>query len=177
MAVRRVTQIGEEVLLRKARRVQQFDAELHTLLDDMRETMNKADGVGLAAPQVDISQRVIVVELPNDKEEYGDQAGQFFEAVNPEIIRHSREAVEGVEGCLSIPGYVGNVERYVSVIVRAQDRHGVETRIKAQDWLARVFQHEIDHLDGILFIDRTEEIWRTGEEPTDSAGEEETAAV
>jgi len=80
--------------------------------------------------------------------------------INPEIIRTSDEMVEGYEACLSIPGYYGNVSRHSAVTVRGHDRHGKQIRIKARDWLARVFQHEIDHLDGILFIDRASEIWR-----------------
>lgn len=168
MAVRPIVTLGNEVLRKKARRVQTFDKKLHRLIDDMVETMLEAPGIGLAAPQVGVSQRVIVVRLPDDEEsrkEYGDQAGVLYEVVNPEIIKASRETVDGVEACLSIPGYFGTVTRAVAVTVRGQDRHGKEIRIKARDWLARVFQHEIDHLDGILYIDRASEVWKAGEEP------------
>ncbi len=131
----------------------------------MLETMHESDGVGLAAPQVGVSERVIVIHLPDNEDQYGPMAGQLFEVVNPEIVKESRETVEGIEGCLSIPGYVGNVERSTAVTVRAQDRNGKEFRVKAQDWLARVFLHEIDHLYGVLYIDRTDQIWEVGKEP------------
>jgi peptide deformylase len=135
----------------------------------MVDTMLDAPGVGLAAPQIAVSQRIIVVRLPDDeesREEYGDQAGVLYDVVNPEIIKSSREVVEGVEACLSIPGYLGRVDRHESVLVRGQDRYGKEIRIKARDWLARVFQHEIDHLDGILYIDKAIEVWRAGDMPS-----------
>jgi peptide deformylase len=166
--VRPIVYVGEPVLRQKARRVRDFDGKLHALLDDMRETLLAAPGVGLAAPQVGVSQRVIVVRLPDDEEsveEYGEQAGVWYEVVNPEIIRSSREKVNGVEACLSIPGYFGRVERHVEIVVRGQDRNGKELRIRARDWLARVFQHEIDHLDGILYIDRASEVWEVRGQP------------
>ncbi len=168
MAVRQIITPNNPVLRQKARRVRTFDSGLHTLLDDMVETLHHAAGVGLAAPQVEVSQRVIIVRLPDDpdsREEFGEQAGVLYEVVNPEIIRASRERVDGIEACLSIPGYYGRVERHESVIVKGLDRQGQEVRIRARDWLARVFQHEIDHLDGILYIDRASEIWKAGEEP------------
>ncbi|MBN1120180.1 MAG: peptide deformylase [Anaerolineae bacterium] len=165
MTVREVVLVGNDILREKARRVRDFDQNLHELLDDMLETMHEYGGVGLAAPQVGVSERVIVIQLPDNEEDYGPMAGQLFEVVNPEVVKEARETVEGVEGCLSIPGYVGNVERSTAVIVRAQDRDGTEYRVKAYDWLARVFLHEIDHLHGILYIDRTEQIWEVGKEP------------
>lgn len=168
MSIRNIVILGETVLRQKAQKVRDFDGKLNQMLDDMRETLLSAPGVGLAAPQIGASQRVIVVRLPDDEqavEEYGKQAGVWYEVVNPEITRPSREMVDGVEGCLSIPGYAGRVERHVSVSVRGQDRHGKEIRIKARDWLARVFQHEIDHLDGVLYIDRATEVWKVGEAP------------
>ncbi|MCD6291616.1 MAG: peptide deformylase, partial [Anaerolineae bacterium] len=122
-------------------------------IDDMIETMRAAPGVGLAAPQVAVSQRVIVVEVPKDEED--PEAGTLlFEMVNPEIVKTNRMIVEGEEGCLSIPGYVGEVPRHTMIVVRGQDRFGRPVRVRAYDFLARVFQHEIDHLDGVLFIDR-----------------------
>lgn len=166
MALRPIIKIGADVLRTKARRVQDFDTNLHDLLDDMLETMLDGHGVGLAAPQVDVSQQVIIVRLPDDetsKELFGNQAGVLYEAVNPKIIRDSRQMVDGVEGCLSIPGYQGTVSRHESVVVRAQDRSGDDIRIKAYGWLARVFQHEIDHLHGVLFIDKAKEVWQIGE--------------
>lgn len=166
MAIRKIIYLDNPLLRLKARRVREFDSRLHELLDDMAETMLNAPGVGLAAPQVAVPERVIVVRLPDDeesREEYGDQAGVLYEVINPEIIKSSREMVDGVEACLSIPGYFGKVDRHQSVTVRGQDRHGKEIRIKAFDWLARVFQHEIDHLDGVLYIDRASEVWKAGE--------------
>jgi peptide deformylase len=164
MPVREIITPQNPVLRKKAHKVTKFDdPKLQALIDDMVETLMDAPGVGLAAPQVAASQRVIVVRLPDDeqsREEYGDDAGILYEVVNPEIIRVSREMVDGVEACLSIPGYFGRVSRHEAVTVRGQDRQGKMIRIKARDWLARVFQHEIDHLDGILFIDRASDIWR-----------------
>jgi peptide deformylase len=168
MSVRRIILPDNPILRQKARRVKEFDKNLHRLIDDMVDTMLDAPGVGLAAPQIAVSQRIIVVRLPDDeesREEYGDQAGVLYDVVNPEIIKSSREVVEGVEACLSIPGYLGRVDRHESVLVRGQDRYGKEIRIKARDWLARVFQHEIDHLDGILYIDKAIEVWRAGDMP------------
>jgi len=186
MAIRKIIFPDNPVLRQKARRVVEFDKKLHTLIDDMTETMLDAPGVGLAAPQVEIGQRVIVVRLPDDEEAreiHGDQAGVLYEVVNPEIIKRSREMVDGVEACLSIPGYFGRVDRHVAVTVRGQDRHGKPIRIKAYDWLARVFQHEIDHLDGVLYIDIATEVWKQDEVPPsmqekeagETASEEEPA--
>ena len=163
MAIRQIIQPDNPVLRKKATRVTSFDSKFQTLIDDMVETMLDAPGVGLAAPQLAVSQRLIVVRLPDDeesKEEYGDQAGVLYAVANPEIIKHSKEMVEGVEACLSIPGYQGKVDRYESVVVTGQDRQGKPIRIKAKDWLARVFQHEIDHLDGRLYIDIASDVWK-----------------
>lgn len=168
MTIRKVVYTDNPILRQKAKKVRDFDLTLHQLIDDMAETMIAAPGVGLAAPQVDVGQRVIVVRLPDDEEsveEFGPEAGKLYEVVNPEIIRTSREMVDGIEACLSIPGFFGRVDRHVSVVVRGQDRSGKEFRIKARDWLARVFQHEIDHLDGILYTDRASEVWAAGEVP------------
>ncbi len=177
MAERKIVYIGDDVLRKKARRVRDFDDALNTLIDDMVETLAGAQGVGLAAPQIGVSQRVIVIHLPDDEESYGEQAGSSYEVVNPEIVKSSRETVEDVEACLSIPGYFGTVERSTMVVVRGQDRQGKEMRVKAYDWLARVFQHEIDHLDGVLYIDRSDEVWKVGErEAEEEAGEATPAA-
>lgn len=154
MAVREITLIGEPVLRKPTRKVKKFDRQLHQLIDDMVETMRAAPGIGLAAPQVGISERVIVVELPEDEED--PQSGQLFEFLNPEIVWRNDEEVEGEEGCLSIPSIVGDVWRATKVTVKGQDRHGKPQKLEARDWLARVFQHEIDHLDGILFVDLVE---------------------
>ncbi len=164
MAVREIITPKNPILRQKARKVTKFDdPKLHKLIDDMVETMLDAPGVGLAAPQVAVSRRIIVVRLSDDEQsrkEYGKEAGVLYEVVNPEIIRRSADMVDGIEACLSIPGYYGTVDRHVAVTVRGYDRHGKEIRIKAQNWLARVFQHEIDHLDGVLFTDIATELWR-----------------
>jgi peptide deformylase len=135
--------------------------------------MIDAPGVGLAAPQVAVSQRLIVVRLPDDEEshkEHGVQAGVTYVVANPKIIKASRSMVEGVEACLSIPGWYGSVDRHEEVVITGQDRHGKDIRIKAKDWLARVFQHEIDHLDGQLYIDIAKEVWeaKPDEEETEN---------
>lgn len=174
MAIRPIIQPDNPILRKKAIRVTSFDKKFQTLVDDMVETLLDAPGVGLAAPQVAEKIRLIIVRLGDDEEskkEYGDQAGVTYVVANPEIIKHSKEMVEGVEACLSIPGYVGTVDRYESIVVTGQDRYGKPFRIKAKDWLARVFQHEIDHLDGKLYIDIASEVWRPQDEE-----EEEVAA-
>lgn len=180
MAVREIITPKNPVLRQKARKVSNFDdPRLQVLIDDMVETMLEAPGVGLAAPQVEVSQRVIVVQLTDDeqsRQEYGAEAGVLYIVVNPEIIRTSRDMVDGIEACLSIPGYFGNVNRHTAVTVRGYDRTGKAIRIKAKDWLARVFQHEIDHLDGVLFIDRATEIWRQTPGDDSEADEENSTS-
>lgn len=181
MALRDIVVLGSPeagVLRQRAHRVTTFDEKLHTLIDDMIETMLAAPGVGLAAPQVNVSQRVIVVHLPDDeesREEFGEDAGVLYAVVNPQVSRASEEMVDGVEACLSIPGYFGTVSRHESIMVKGQDRNGKKIRIKAKGWLARVFQHEIDHLNGVLFIDRASELWK--EAPPEEAGESQPLKV
>ncbi len=173
MSIRTIVGLDNPILRKRAVKVTDFGASFQKLVDDMIETVIDAPGVGLAAPQVNVSQRVIVVRLPDDddsKEEYGDLAGVVYVVANPELLKASRDIVDGVEACLSIPGYYGSVDRHVNVIVTGQDRFGKPFRLKAKEWLARVFQHEIDHLEGRLYIDIASEIWKQKE------GEEETAA-
>jgi peptide deformylase len=162
MAVREIVTLPDDVLRRKARKVKDFGPELQTLIDDMVETMRVAPGVGLAAPQVGISQRIIVVEFGDEEDE--EAPTKLYMVVNPEVSRFSNELVNGVEGCLSIPGFMGEVERSESVTVKGQNRHGKPFRLKAKGWLARIFQHEIDHVNGILYIDRSEKVWKLEEE-------------
>ena len=160
------------VLRKKAKRVAHFDKKLQTLIDNMVETMIDAPGVGLAAPQVAVSQRLLVARLQDDeksKEEFGDLAGKLFVLINPEIIKTSKETVEGVEGCLSIPGYLGTVDRFEKITIDSLDRYGKKQRIKAEGWLARVFQHEIDHLDGRLYIDIAKDVWEVHPEDEDDS--------
>ncbi len=163
MAVRQIVPLNDPVLRKRAIKVTDFGDKFQKLVDDMIDTMLDAPGVGLAAPQIGVSQRVIVVRLPDDetsKEEYGDDAGVLYVVANPEIVKNSKEVVEGVEACLSIPGYFGSVDRSAAITIKGQDRHGKDQRIKASGWLARVFQHEIDHLNGQLFIDIAKEVWK-----------------
>lgn len=170
MTIRSIIQPDNTILRKKAIRVQSFDHKFQTLVDDMVETLLEAPGVGLAAPQIAVSQRLIVVRLQDDEEsvkEFGDLAGKLFVVANPEIIKKSKELVEGVEGCLSIPGYIGLVDRYESIVITGQDRKGKAIRIKANGWLARVFQHEIDHLDGRLYIDIAKKVWQPRDEEED----------
>jgi peptide deformylase len=144
MAQRKIYTLEHPVLRRRAKKVSRFDAYLERLVNDMFETMRDAPGVGLAGPQVGESIRVLVAE-------YEEQAVAL---VNPEIIKRSEEMLLGTEGCLSIPGVVGDdVPRHATVTVKARNPKGKEIRINAEGWFARILQHEIDHLDGVLFID------------------------
>ncbi len=161
MALREIVTVPEPVLRRKARKVTDFGNELQTLIDDMVETMRAAPGVGLAAPQVNVPLRVIVVEFGDEEDE--NVPPKLYTLVNPEIVRSSNEMVVGTEGCLSIPGFIGDVDRMKSVTVKGQNRRGQPVRIKAEGWLARIFQHEIDHLEGILFTDRALRVWKPQE--------------
>lgn len=162
MAVREIITLPHQTLRRKARKVTEFGPDLHALIDDMVETMRQAPGVGLAAPQVNAPLRVIVVEYP-EKDDEEDAQAKLFVVVNPEIVRSSGETETGTEGCLSIPNVLGNVERACAVNVKGFNRRGQPLKIKANGWLARIFQHEIDHLDGVLFVDRAERVWRVEE--------------
>jgi peptide deformylase len=161
MALRKIVFVPNEVLRRKARMVTDFGAELQTLIDDMVDTMRDAPGVGLAAPQIDISMRVIVVEYGSEEDE--DALPKLYIVVNPEIVRPSQVTITSTEACLSIPGFAGDVERYESVTVKGQSRRGQPIKIKAKGWLARIFQHEVDHVNGILFTDRAESVWKLEE--------------
>ena len=144
MAIRKIVVLGEDEVLRKrSRRVDKFDKRLRTLLDDMAQTMYDADGVGLAAPQVGILKRAVVIDV-------GDG---LIELVNPEIIR-AEGAHVGVESCLSVPNRCGTVERPERVAVRAQNRRGEPIEITGEGFLAVALCHEIDHLDGVLYIDK-----------------------
>ncbi len=173
--------LGDPVLRDKAHTVRRFEDGLETLVEDMVETMRAAAGIGLAAPQVGVSERVIVVELPEKEEDPG--SGQLYVVINPQIARASREEEAGIEGCLSVPGYVGEVIRHQAVTVKGQDVKGRKIRVKAQGLLARVFQHEIDHLDGVLYIDKLtapDKIWQViegQEEQVEAQGDTEGLQV
>ena len=143
MAIRNIVKKGDMTLKNKSRDVVNFDARLHTLLDDMHDTVVKADGAGLAAPQVGVLRRVVLV-LNGD---------EFLELINPEIIKTEGEQIEA-EGCLSVPGIYGTVSRPAYVKVRAQDRFGEFFEVEGEELLARALCHEIDHLNGVLFTDK-----------------------
>ena len=141
MAIRTIRTVPDEILTKKCREVVEFNQRLWTLLDDMYETMKEGNGVGLAAPQVGVLRRVVVIDV-------GDG---LIELINPKIIARSRETETTEEGCLSLPGASGLVERPKSVTVAAQNRQGKPIQLAGQDLLARAFCHEIDHLDGIMY--------------------------
>ena len=143
MAIREIREKGDEILYKKCKAVVKFDEKLHILLDDMYETMQSRDGVGLAAPQVGILKRAVVIDVGDGK----------IELINPEILEESGEQT-GSEGCLSVPGVFGEVTRPNVVTVKAQDRDGKWFKITGKELLARAFCHEIEHLDGKLFLDR-----------------------
>ena len=149
MALRNIVLQGEPCLTKKCRPVTEFNGRLHTLLDDLKDTLLDSGGVGLAAPQVGILRRVCVV-LDEDSEEY-------IELVNPEIVAQSGEQT-GLEGCLSLPGKYGIVTRPEHVVVRAQDRNGDWYEYEGDEILARCFLHEIDHLDGHMYTEIAEKM-------------------
>ena len=150
MAVLEILRAEHPVLRQKAKRVHHIDDSLQKLIDDMVETLHAANGVGLAGPQVGVPLRVAVIQTPAEYQE--PHAGELFVLINPEIIKKSDE-VDMDEGCLSLPGYVGSIKRAEHVTAKARDRNGKEYRIKAEGVLAEALQHEVDHLNGILFYD------------------------
>ena len=166
MTLRKIVTLPEPVLRRKARAVTKFDKNLQTVIDDMVETMRDAPGVGLAAPQIGLSERLIVIEYyeKDEEEEKEDAPKKVWAVLNPEIVKASEEMVMGVEGCLSIPNLVGEVERHATLQVKGLNRHGKPMKIKAEGWLARIFQHEIDHLNGVMFTDRATHVWQPPQE-------------
>jgi peptide deformylase len=144
VAVRPILNFDQPVLREKAKKVARVDTSIQRLIDDLAETMLAAPGAGLAANQIGVLLRVCVVK--------GDD-NQIWALVNPEIVKSDGVQV-GYEGCLSYPGWVGEVARYETVVVKGRNRRGKEVRIKSNGFTARAFQHELDHLDGVLFIDR-----------------------
>jgi peptide deformylase len=166
MTIREIVTPPAPVLREPAHKVRAFNSDLQALIDDMVETMRDAPGVGLAAPQVGVSQRVIVVEYAEEspEPEAPPKPKKLYTLVNPEIVRHSDETIVGNEACLSIPGYFGEVERFQWVTVKGLNRRGQPTRLKVKDWLARIFQHEIDHINGVLYIDRATHVWKVEDE-------------
>ena len=165
-----IVEIGDPVLRRKAHKITQIDRDIRLLADDMVETLRDSGGVGLAAPQIGESIRMIVVEYPED-DSVEDSPMKTYKVINPEIVWRSEETVMGNEGCLSIPGYVGTVERNESIKVKGLSVFGRPLKISASGWMARIFQHEIDHLDGICYIDRATEIYKPSEKPEEAPAE------
>jgi peptide deformylase len=147
MSVLPLTTIGDAVLHQKAKRVRKIDGSIQKLIDDMIDTMHDIGGAaGLAAPQVGVPLQVIVVEMPDEEP---------VAIINPEIVKSVGEHEVG-EGCLSLPGYKGTLKRFEKVTVKGRDRHGKEIRIKADGLLAHALQHEIDHINGVVYVDRLE---------------------
>jgi len=180
MSVRPIVLSDNPLLRKKSRRVRRVSPVLRQLIDDMAETMHADNGIGLAAIQIGVPERVIVVQLPEDEE--NPEGGKLYAVINPALARKSREMEDGIEGCLSIPGWVGEVPRHRTVTVKGLDPRGRPMRVKAEGLLARVFQHEIDHCEGILFIDRVEDsekIWPVpeGEEEAAEAAQEAPGGV
>lgn len=147
MALRKIVLQNDDILRKKCKRVEVFDKKLSILLDDMAETMYKSDGVGLAAPQVGILRRAVVV----------DTGDGLLELVNPEIVK-SKGRQRAVEGCLSCPDQWGYVVRPYEVVIKAQDRNGKDVQMKLKDFVARAVCHELDHLEGLLFTDIADEM-------------------
>uniref|UniRef100_A0A7C1JKI7 Peptide deformylase n=1 Tax=Thermomicrobium roseum TaxID=500 RepID=A0A7C1JKI7_THERO len=175
MAVRTIITEGDPRLRQKSLRIRTVDDEVRRLAQDLWDTVRAARGLGLAAPQIGVLRRIIVVSIPPDYVEEGDP-GVELTLINPEIVRASGRQV-GLEGCLSIPGWYGEVPRFMHVTVKALDLDGREVRIKGSGLLARVLQHEIDHLDGILFIDRIEDRSTLRYIPDEEEEESVTAAA
>ncbi|MBM4451782.1 MAG: peptide deformylase [Chloroflexi bacterium] len=163
MAIRPICMIPDPVLRQKAKRVTSIDGSIQHLVDDMIETMRAVSGVGLAATQVGVPLRVAVIELPGE---------DVITIINPAIIeRHGERII--TEACLSVPGYQGELKRSVFVKVKAKDRYGRVFRVKGEELLAQALEHEIDHLDGVLYIDRLEspeKLWRLMPETSEEKG-------
>jgi len=173
MALLDIVTIGkeDEILHRTTKRIRKFDAALHKLLDDMTETMRNSEGAGLAAPQVGLDKRISVLEWPKDPED-PENTMETFELINPEIIRTKGSEV-GMEGCLSLPGMAADVDRATYVLLRAHDRYGKQYRLKAYDFLARIIQHEVDHLQGVMMTEKAVQLYRIEEKVKESEDDEE----
>ncbi|MFC2045554.1 peptide deformylase [Chloroflexota bacterium] len=146
MAILPIRQLPDPVLRRKAKKIPKIDDSFQQLIDNMLETMQQANGVGLAAPQVGVSLRIIVLQMPEEEP---------IVIINPEIVKRTGER-EVVEGCLSFPGYAGEIKRAISITVKGLNREGKPIRLKANDIMAQALEHEIDHLNGTIYIDHLE---------------------
>ena len=154
----------------KSKPVTKFDAEFQKLVGDMLETMRDAPGVGLAAPQIGELLQLVVIEY-NDDEENEDAKPKRYILANPQFTWYSDEKVTDLEGCLSVPGLTGTVERSEAVSLKAQNRFGKPIKLNVDGWLARIFQHEIDHLNGVLYIDKATEVHRPSAEEAEQVPE------
>jgi len=176
MAIHKIITAENPILRQKGKKIHRFDASIPKLINDMFETMHVAHGVGLAAPQIARSLRIFVAEYEEPTED-DSVIHHKVAMVNPEIIKAEGEEL-GTEGCLSIPGYVGdNIRRATRITVKGQDANGKPIRVNAEGWFARILQHEIDHLDGILFLDRLDRPEDLREVTPEEAESEEEAAV
>ena len=157
MATRPVLTAENPILREKSKRITLFGDGFRHLVQDMFDTMHDAQGLGLAAPQIGVLQRVFIIELPPELDDEGNQIAPSisYVLVNPEIVK-TRGEEEMEEGCLSVPGYRGLVKRATRVTIKGQDQRGKKIRYRGEDLLAQAFQHELDHLNGILYLDRLE---------------------
>ena len=164
MAIMPVIKMDNPVLHQKAKRVRKIDDSIQKLIDNMIETMHNIEGAGLAAPQVGVPLQVVVIQLPDEED--------VITLINPEIVKISEETEMMTEGCLSLPGYNGEIKRSTSITVKARDRQGKLIRIKGEELLAQVLQHEVDHINGIVFVDHLESIdeLRKNEEAEEETG-------
>ena len=153
MAIRKIVTLEDELLRKKSREVTEINDRIITLLDDMKDTLTKAEGVGLAAPQVGILRRIFIINQGIEDDEL-----DFVEFINPVIVKRGKKQVEMMEGCLSVPGKSANVVRPETVVVEATDREGNRFEYKASGLMARCVYHEYDHLEGILYIDKADEV-------------------
>jgi peptide deformylase len=150
MAIMPVIKMDNPVLHRKAKKVRKIDGSIQKLIDDMIDTMHDIEGVGLAAPQVGVPLQVVVIQMPDEEE--------VITLINPEMVKTSEENEMMTEGCLSLPGYRGEVKRFTSVTVKARDREGKPIRIKGEGLMAQALQHEVDHINGIVYVDHLESV-------------------
>ncbi len=168
--LRPIRKIGDPILKKKAAKIDKIGAETRKLIADMIETMRSVHGIGLAAPQVGVSQRLAIVEMADPAG--GEGATKLTVLINPEIVKASPDTWVAPEGCLSIPGWRGDVERPYQITVKALDRDGNRVRFDADGLLARAIQHEIDHLDGVLYIEKLvapDRIWQVDENAPETA--------
>jgi peptide deformylase len=167
MAIMTVVKMDNPVLHRKAKKVRKIDGSIQKLIDDMIDTMHDIEGVGLAAPQVGVPLQVVVIQMPDEED--------VITLINPEIVKTSEESEDMTEGCLSLPGYKGDVKRFTSITVKARDREGKLIRIKGEGLMAQALQHEVDHVNGIVFVDHLESMDKL--EKTEAEDEEEAGSI